>query len=128
MSDWTSGALLLVGGGFMLLASLGILRFPDVYSRMQAATKAATLGVAFIIIAVAVHFGQLAVSTKALMVIAFIVLTAPVAAHLIGRAAYVVGVPLWSRSVVDQLRGRYDPRAQILHGVPGELPDNPPGQ
>jgi len=111
-------ALMLVGAAFLLLAAIGIVRMPDLFTRMQAATKAATLGVSCIMLSVALHFGELGVVTRALLAIAFFFLTAPVAAHMIGRAAYFVGVPLWEGTLRDELRGRYDPRTHELSGGP----------
>jgi len=69
-------------------------------------------------LSVALHFGELGVVTRALLAIAFFFLTAPVAAHMIGRAAYFVGVPLWEGTLRDELRGRYDPRTHELSGGP----------
>jgi multicomponent Na+:H+ antiporter subunit G len=106
MNDVVTSLLILIGGVFMLLAGIGVLRMPDLFMRMQAATKAATLGAGFMLLAVAVHFGQLAVVTRVVLVIAFILLTAPVAAHMIARAAYSVGAPLWQHTLVDELRDR----------------------
>jgi len=104
MSNQLSGVLLLVGAFFMLLAGLGVLRLPDVFMRLQAATKASTLGIACIMLAVAIHFQDIAITTRALLVIAFFFLTAPVGAHMIARAAYAVGVPLWEGSIADERR------------------------
>jgi multicomponent Na+:H+ antiporter subunit G len=80
---------------------------PDVFTRLQAATKASTLGVGCIITALALHFETTGITIRALLVVAFFFLTAPVAAHVIGRAAYFVGVPLWEGTIIDELRGRY---------------------
>lgn len=79
-------ALALTGAVFALLAGIGVLRFRDVYARMHAATKAATLGVALVGLgaAIAVDGG----GSKALLGVVFIFITAPSAAHLVGRAAY----------------------------------------
>jgi multicomponent Na+:H+ antiporter subunit G len=104
MSEIITSALLVLGGFFMLLAGVGVARMPDMFMRMQAATKAATLGVGCMLLAVAVHFNDLGVTTRALLVTAFVFLTAPVAAHVIARAAYSVGVPLWSGTFCDELR------------------------
>jgi len=59
---------------------------------------------------VAVNYRELAVASLALAGVAFIILTAPVAAHMIARAAYWVGVPLWKNTIMDDLRDQYDPR------------------
>lgn len=102
-----TSALMLFGASFMFLAALGVLRLPDIYIRMHAATKSGTLGVSGMILASAVHFGELGVTTRAVLIVVFLYLTAPVAAHFIGRAAYRAGAPMWDGSVVDELRGRY---------------------
>lgn len=108
-------ALLVVFGClFMLLAAIGVLRMPDVYMRISTSTKAATFGAGCILLAVAVHFRELSVSSRALAILVIIFITSPVAAHIIGRAAYVVGVPLWKGTVADELRGRYDSRSGEL--------------
>lgn len=102
MIDLLIAVLLILGGAFVAIAGLGLLRLPDVLIRMHASTKAGTLGVGLIVIGVAIHFGSLVVTTKAVLIILFLLLTAPVAAHLIGRSAYRSGTPLWSRTVIDE--------------------------
>jgi len=67
------------------------------------------LGVGLLIASVAVHYGRMGIVTQAVIIIAFFFLTTPVAAHMIARAGYFTGVPLWEKSVVDELRGRYNP-------------------
>jgi multicomponent Na+:H+ antiporter subunit G len=104
VTDWTIVALIAIGSIFSLLSAIGIVRMPDLYTRMQAATKSATLGVSCLVIAAAIHFGNTSVTTRALLVIAFLFLTAPVAAHVVGRAAYLSGVKLWEHSVLDELQ------------------------
>ena len=120
MNELLSSALMVIGAAFGLLASLGVIRMPDLFMRMQAATKASTLGIGCIVLAVAVHFGELGVTTRALAMIIFVVLTAPVAAHMIARASYFVGVPLWEGTLIDELRGHYDRRTHRL-----ARPDDP---
>ncbi len=115
INDIITAALMLSGAAFMFLAALGIVRMPDLFIRMHAATKSGTLGVSGMILAIAVHFQDFGVAIQALLVILFLFLTAPVAAHLIARAAYRVGTPLWGNTVVDELRGRYD----TITGAPG---------
>jgi len=90
------GALLIclaAGVFFLFAAGLGVLRLPDAYCRMHASTKAASLGIGFLLLALALAFRETSVSTKALIIVFFIFLTAPVAGHLLGRAAYRRGVP-----------------------------------
>lgn len=108
MTELLISLLLIAGGGFAAVAGLGLLRLPDVLIRMHASTKAGTLGVGLIVIAVAVHKGDLLVTSKAALIIIFLLLTAPVAAHLIGRAAYRSGAPLWSRTVIDEAKHQSD--------------------
>jgi multicomponent Na+:H+ antiporter subunit G len=114
MREVITAALLLVGGAFMLLAALGVARMPDIYTRLSAAAKGNTLGLGCLLAATAVYFGELGVTTHAVAIGLFVVLTTPVSAHLIGRAAYFLGVPLWGGTVRDDLRGRYDPRTHAL--------------
>ena len=100
--------LLAAGSGLMLLSAVAVVRFPDFYSRMQASTKASTLGIACLALAAAVHFGSLAITSRAIAIVVFVFLTAPVAAHVIGRAAHVVGVELWNATLFDDLRRDQD--------------------
>ncbi len=97
-------ALLIVGGAFFaFVAGLGVLRMPDIMIRMHASTKAGTLGCGMILLAVALHFQDTATVSRAIAAILFILITAPVAAHMIGRAAYRTGVPLWHGNVIDEM-------------------------
>lgn len=114
MIEVLKGILLIVGASFMLLAAVGILRLPDLLTRMHATTKAATLGVTLVMLAVALHFAEVAVVARAFGVIVFLLMTAPVAAHVIGRAGYFVGTKLWSGTVKDELRPNYDPLTHEL--------------
>jgi multicomponent Na+:H+ antiporter subunit G len=124
MREVVTAVLLLIGALFLLLAGVGMLRMPDLYSRMQSSTKASTLGVACMLLAVAVHFNDLGIIVRALAASVFFLLTAPVSAHLVGRASYFLGVPLWEGTVRDELRGRYDLKTHRLDsGVPSIVPD-----
>ncbi|MDR5900870.1 MULTISPECIES: monovalent cation/H(+) antiporter subunit G [Halomonas] len=121
MTDIVGEGLVLVGALFMLLAALGVVRLPDLLTRMHATTKAATLGVTLIMLAVAIHFAQAAVVARAFGVILFILMTAPVAAHVIGRAGYFVGSRLWEGTVKDELKPHYDPLThELKSGREGE--------
>ena len=108
MRIWVTIALLAAGSSLMLLSAVAVVRFPDFYARMQASTKASTLGIACLALAAAVHFGSLAITSRALALVVFVFLTAPVAAHVIGRAAHMVGVELWSGTSFDDLRRDQD--------------------
>ena len=116
--------LVLIGGFFSVLAAVGLLRMPDVYTRMQAATKAGTLGVGCMVLAVATHFVTLDVVLESLLVIVMLFITAPIASHLIARAAYFVGSPLWDGTAYDEMRGCYDADSHMLHNCPMPTSDD----
>lgn len=103
MIDFLSGFLMMVGTLFILISAIGILRMPDLYMRMSATTKASTLGVGLVIFGAALFWRDLGITVRVLAIIAFLVLTAPVAAHMIGRAAYFDRVPLWHKTHMDEL-------------------------
>ena len=103
MTEIVTALLVVSGGLFALAAAVGVLRLPDVLIRMHASTKAGTLGCGLILVAVAVYFGETGIIARALAAIVFLIVTAPVAAHMIGGAAYRTGVPLSEKSVVDDL-------------------------
>lgn len=98
-----SVVLTVTGTAFVLIAGLGVIRMPDLFTRMSATTKAVTLGVGLLLAAAALHFGEIGVTTRAIATVVFLLLTVPVAAHLIGRAAYSSGTPLWEGTVFDDL-------------------------
>jgi multicomponent Na+:H+ antiporter subunit G len=100
--------LLVPGAVFMLLATIGVVRMPDLFTRMQASTKAAALGAGLMLSAIILFFSEISVLTRALATIIFIFLTAPVAAHMLGRASYLLGVPKWEGTVIDELENQYD--------------------
>ena len=123
MNEIATAFLLVLGGIFMLLAGVGVIRMPDVFMRAQAAAKAATLGAGCMLMAVAVHFGELTVTTRAVLIAAFILLTAPVSAHMIARAAHSVGTPLWDGTIIDELRrGSQPPEEPPADDVPERFP------
>ncbi|MRH43044.1 Na+/H+ antiporter subunit G [Aquibacillus halophilus] len=93
---------LLIGTFFIFSSSVGILRFPDIYTRLHAATKAATLGVAGIMIGafIFLYVEHGIVSGKLILGIVFVLLTAPVSGHVISRAAHRSGIKPWSNNQV----------------------------
>lgn len=103
LSTAASVLLMTVGALFMFVAALGVLRMPDLYLRISAAAKAGTLGVGSILAGVVIHFWDLELLGRAAAVVAFIALTTPVAAHVLGLAAYLSGVPLWRETSHDDL-------------------------
>jgi multicomponent Na+:H+ antiporter subunit G len=97
-----------LGAIFILLAGVGVVRMPDLYLRISVTTKAATLGIGLLIACTAIYFNDTGVTSRAIAIIFFMLLTAPVGAHLIGRASYFMGVALWEKSRRDDLKGMYD--------------------
>ncbi|MEZ6131264.1 MAG: monovalent cation/H(+) antiporter subunit G [Planctomycetaceae bacterium] len=102
MSDILTIAFLITGTAFALLAAIAIVRMPDLYTRMHGATKSATLGVGCTVLSAAVGLGTMETTTVAILIIGFLFLTAPVAAHMIGRAAHRQKIPKWKGTVVDE--------------------------
>lgn len=116
--DIVAGVLVLIGSLFVFAAAVGLVRMPDVYIRMHAATKAGTLGSGLILLAVAVAADEGGIVLRALAAVVFLIATTPVAAHLLGRAAYLSGVPLWSGTKLNELAGHYDRKTRALTGTP----------
>ena len=96
MSELITSILILSGSIMTVAAGIGILRLQDVVTRMHAATKVGTLGSGLIMAGVAVHFGQLDIILRCVLIIVFLLLTAPIGAHMIGRAALRLGIPVWN--------------------------------
>ncbi|WP_018138678.1 MULTISPECIES: monovalent cation/H(+) antiporter subunit G [unclassified Thioalkalivibrio] len=118
MIELLTALFLVSGAAFMVVAALGLVRMPDLPMRLHATTKAGVLGAGLMMVGVAVYFGDGGVTTRAVAVIGFLLLTAPVAAHAIGRAGYFVGVPLWEHTRSDELKGRYDNKTHTLASPP----------
>ena len=102
MIDWISGGLVVIGATLALLAGVGVVRMPDVFTRMQASTKASTLGLGCLLAALALRHPEVSVVMKALSIAAFMMLTTAVSAHVIARAAALTGAPLWSGTLIDE--------------------------
>lgn len=105
------GAFVLIGIALTLIAALGVLRLPDVYTRMNAASKAASLGVCLVLAGCAMRLPLGAATSKLSAAIVLQLITAPLAAYVIGRAAHRSGAPLWDRTTTDELEG-VDPEAE----------------
>jgi multicomponent Na+:H+ antiporter subunit G len=108
-------AFITIGAFFDLFGCIGLVRFPDVYNRLQAATKCVTLGTIMILVGTAIVAAEPTISIKAILCAAFIALTSPTGAHALARGAYLSGVGLWEKSVVDQFKGRAD-EIKAQHG------------
>lgn len=86
----TSAVFLFVGLFFLFVGTLGLLRLPDVYCRLHATTKCDTLGAGLVLLSLALQ-SSLSGAVKLVLIITFILITNPVAAHVIARAAYITG-------------------------------------
>lgn len=103
--DLLAAALMLAGVATAFLAALGVLRMPDALTRMSATSKASTLVKMCVFLALAIAFDDLGVAARALAAVAFVFLTAPLAAHAIGRAAFALGVPLFPGTKINEMPG-----------------------
>lgn len=108
MSDIIGYILITIGVLFDILGCIGLVRLPDVYNRLQAATKCVTLGTVFLLVGVAVTAGISATAAKAIVCAVFVLVTSPTAAHAIAKGAHISGVPLWEKSVVDKYAEEID--------------------
>ena len=100
--------LILAGAGFMLLSAIGLVRFPDFLTRMHAATKSASFGSVLMLFAAAFYFFDLRVFIEVSLIVVFIFLTAPLSAHMIGRAGFYLRIPLWEKTKPDHLLEEMD--------------------
>ena len=98
----TIGTILIgIGVAFTLFGTIGLIRLPDMYNRLQAATKCVTLGTAILLIGGGIYSGIPSLLVKSILCAIFILVTSPVAAHAIARGGYISGVELWDGSVTD---------------------------
>ena len=111
MRDAVAIVLAAVGVGFSLSGAVGMLRMPDVYTRIQCSSKTVTMGALPMLVAIVVAEGPLTNYGGRALLVAFLLLVLnPVASHTLARAAYKVGIPMWEGSVVDQPRAPRDGR------------------
>jgi multicomponent Na+:H+ antiporter subunit G len=104
----------LVGAVFSFLAGVGVLRMPDAMTRLHAATKVSAFGSGMALIAAALHFGDPAMAARSFIALALILLSTPVATHLLARAAWREGIPFWDRTTGTEIRpeGEHDARKE----------------
>ena len=102
MIDVIGYITIVIGILFSIFGCIGLVRFPDVYNRLQAATKCVTLGTVALLAGVALADGLGPTGAKAIICAVFILITSPTAAHAIAKGAYASGVELWEHSVVDK--------------------------
>lgn len=98
--------LLILGALDILLSMVGLIRFPDIYNRLHATTKIATMGAILVLLSVVLKHGFSPMGIKSIVICMFLFLTAPVGGHMIARAAYNIGVPPCSQTVVDAYAGK----------------------
>lgn len=94
---------LLGGASFFLIAALGIARFPDIYTRMHASAKGSAFGAVSMLLGAAMYFSDVWIALEVFVIISFLFITTPVAAHLIARAAYRTGVQMLNGTGIDEL-------------------------
>ena len=104
MSDIIGITFIIIGLGFDFFGCLGLVRLPDIYNRLQAATKSVTLGTCSILFGTFLMVGFTAAGFKALLCALFILLTAPVSAHALARASHKAGIKLCDKSVCDKYK------------------------
>ena len=103
MTEGIGAVLVGVGVAFDVVGCLGLVRLPDVYTRMQAATKCVALGTVLIVAGSVLTAGAPSVVAKGALCLIFLFLTSPTGSHALARAAHRSGTPLWEESVVDRL-------------------------
>ncbi len=120
MSNVISLVFISIGVVFMVLGCLGLVRLPDVYNRLQAATKSVTLGVCSMLLGVIIQKGVSPMSGKALLCIVFILITSPTSAHALARGAYKSKVRLCKNTVCDLYE--FGRKEELNQGVDGKDP------
>ena len=98
-----STVFVLAGSIFMLIASIGMIRFPDFYIRNSASTKAVVLGVLLILLGVGIHYNSTLVFVEIFAILFFIFLISPLAAHIVSRAAVITHVKFWEKTDLEEL-------------------------
>ncbi len=104
MTSWVGTSLIVLGVAFDVVGCLGLLRLPDVYSRMQAATKCVALGTLLIVVGAMLTVPTASMFVKGALCLTFLFVTSPTGSHALARAAHRSGTPLWEGSLLDQLR------------------------
>lgn len=119
MTEIITSLLLLLGAFLMLLSGIGIIRMPDLLTRMHATSKAGALGIGLMACGFAVFYNEnTSLVVRALAMVAFVIMTAPVAAHVLARAGYFVGIKLWEGTIKDVIKERYDLKTHHLGSSP----------
>lgn len=103
MNDIFAAIFFIAGAFFMFLAGLGVYRFPDLFSRMHAATKAASFGIGLMLIGLMILYFSWYWMIFSILIVLFVFITAPVAGHMLGRVAYIRNVPLYEKTIKDEM-------------------------
>ena len=122
MSDALGMVVVSIGILFNILGCIGLVRLPDVYNRLQAATKCVTLGTCLLLAGVMIMTDSIPCGLKCLVCLAVIVITSPTAAPALARGAHLHGIPLWEKSVGDAYADDGRPDAPSSHGAQEERP------
>lgn len=112
MLEWMVSILLILGSLFMLVAAIGVVKLPDVYMRMHAITKAASLGALLMLTAVFIWHPQWIVGIEAFMVVLFVIFTAPIGTHMLARVAHKMKVPTGEGYIMDEMAQREEGRVK----------------
>lgn len=125
MTEFFTSLLLLLGAFLMLLSGIGIIRMPDLLTRMHATSKAGALGIGLMACGYMVfYYENTSMVVRALAMVMFVLVTAPVAAHVLARAGYFVGIKLWEGTVKDVIKERYDLKTHRLRSAPKPREDD----
>lgn len=108
MTDTIFKILLVIGVLFNFFGCIGLIRLPDVYNRLQSATKCVTLGTCSILLSLVFKYGFSEVGIKALIAIPLLFFAATVAAHALIKGSYTFGVKLGDQSVIDEYKDQMD--------------------
>lgn len=103
INEWASAFFLVAGSLYMLLSAIGMLRFPDLYTRIHATTKASSLGIMLMLAATSIFFPGLMVFMLSVLIIIITFVTKPLASHAISRAAHIIKVEKWWKTTRDDL-------------------------
>jgi len=101
MNNLISNILMGIGLIFSLLGCLGLIRLPDIYNRLQAATKCVTLGACCILISLVIRYGFTESGIKGLLAVPVLFFTSTVGAHALIRGSHIFGIKLWDKSIID---------------------------
>ena len=108
MTDVFVIILLVTGTFFVLLSAIGINTMPDIYHKLSATTKATTIGIVLILIAVIIHFNDSIVTIKSISAILLLFITAPIGAQMLARAAYRNKSKIWDKTIIDEMKDAKD--------------------